>query len=90
MDPVSIWAPFWEALGNHFGSQNDSKNRVKFRGRFLKVKKLKKGGQKARRELGLDRPVIGTVSQGVGGPPDLDISKLISVHIYIERRATSK
>ena len=39
MDPVSIWAPFWEALGNHFGSQNVSKNRVKFRGRFLKVKK---------------------------------------------------
>ena len=82
MDPVSILAPFWEALGNHFGSQNDSKNRVKFRGRFLKVKKLKKGGQKATRELGLDQGVIGRVSQG-GGAPDLDISKLISVHIYI-------
>ena len=46
MDPVSIWGPFWEALGNHFGSQNDSKNRVKFRGRFLKVKKLKKVAEK--------------------------------------------
>ena len=46
MDPVSILAPFWEALGNHFGGQNDSKNRVKFRGRFLKVKKLKKVAKK--------------------------------------------
>ena len=46
MDPVSIWAPFWEALGNHFGSQNESKNRVKFRGRVLKVKKLKKVAKK--------------------------------------------
>ena len=55
MDPVSILAPFWEDLGNHFGSQNDSKNRVKFRGCFLKVKKLKKGGQKALRRFGLIR-----------------------------------
>ena len=31
--------PFWES--------KSVKNRVKFRGRFLKVKKLKKGGQKA-------------------------------------------
>ena len=42
MDPVSILALFWEALGTHFGTQNDSKNRVKFRGRFLNVKKVKK------------------------------------------------
>ena len=37
---------FCEALGNHFGSQNVSKNRVKFRGRFLKVQKLKKVAKK--------------------------------------------
>ena len=42
MDPVSILGPLWEALGNHFGSQNVSKNRVKFRGRFLKGKKAEK------------------------------------------------
>ena len=46
MDPVSILALFWEALGNHFGTQNDSKNRVKFRGRFFKVKNLKKVAKK--------------------------------------------
>ena len=46
MDTVSILGPFWEALGNHFGSQNVSKNRVKFRGRFLKLKKLKKVAKK--------------------------------------------
>ena len=53
MDPVSILAPFWEALGNHFGSQNDSKNRVKFRGRFFEGKKTEKGGQKTLRGFGL-------------------------------------
>ena len=55
MDPVSILASFWEALGTHFESQNHSKNRVKFRGRFLKVKKLNKGGQKTLRRFGLVR-----------------------------------
>ena len=53
MDPMSILGPFWEALGNQFGSQNVSKNRVKFRGRFLKVKKTEKGGQKTLRRFGL-------------------------------------
>ena len=53
MDPVSILGLFWEALGNHFGIQNVSKNRVKFRGRFLKVKKTEKGGQKTLRGFGL-------------------------------------
>ena len=42
MDLVSILGPFWEALGTHFGSQMLKKKRVKFRGRFLKVKQLKK------------------------------------------------
>ena len=85
MDPVSILGPLWEALGNHFGSQNVSKNRVKFRGRFLKVKKLKKVVKMLRGESVNRR---GCYLQG-GGGPDLDLSISIYIHICIERTATA-
>ena len=50
MDPVSVFGPRWEALGNNFGSQNVSKKQGEILGSFLEGKKVEKKVAKKREE----------------------------------------